>query len=165
MIKLGRFSGATFAVALLVCAFPVATSSQDKNAPSNAPANVFLQDEIVKLQGDSLAIKQELEQNLALINKRLDGIDRRLDDIDRLIAQRGTVGARPAPGASPDGQFDYSDVQSCCRRITCHVPRRGYVYDREPCCRYADRPVRHVDHPRGIYHPQPCCRYAYRELD
>jgi hypothetical protein len=35
MIKLGRFSGAMFAAALLLCAFPVATGGQDKNAASN----------------------------------------------------------------------------------------------------------------------------------
>jgi len=78
MIKLGRFSVAMPAAALLLCAFAVA--SQNKNAPSNVeknpPSSVVLEDHFEKLQADFLKIKQELEQKLDTTNRRLDGIDR-----------------------------------------------------------------------------------------
>jgi hypothetical protein len=177
MIKLGSFLGAMFAAALLLCAFPLPTGGQDKTAPSNpppnAPSNVVIEDQFVKLQAaflklqaDFLKTKQELEQ-------KIDTINRRLDSIDQLLSVRGGTGGDssvlpPAPGAVSalsDGRSDYSDLQSCCRHVNYHVPCCGYVYHREPCCRDAYHRVRHVYHPRRIYHPQPCCRYASRELD
>ena len=169
MIKLGRFSVAMLVAALLFCAFAVA--SQDKNAPSNVeknpPSNVVLEDHFEKLQADFLKIKQELEQKLDTTNRRLDSIDQLI-----LSVRRGTVDESsvlpPASSALPalsDGRSDYSDLQSCCRRINYHVPCSGYVYHHEPCCRVTYHRVKHVYHPKRIYHPQPCCRYAYRELD
>src|SRR5215469_13252128 len=173
MIKFGRFSGAMFAAALLFCAFPVPTGGQDKNAPSNAeknPPNVILEDHFEKLQAnflklqiDFLKTKQELEQ-------KIDTINRRFDSIDQLQSVRGgTVGESPVSPSTlavlSDGRSDYSDLQSCCRRINYHVPCSGYVYHREPCCIVTYHRVKHVYHPKRIYHPQPCCRYAYRELD
>jgi hypothetical protein len=153
-MRLGRFSGATFAAALLLCAFPVATSSQDKNAPSNVEKNLeVLEDNFeklkAKLDADLLKTKRELEQ-------RIDAINRRLDDllIAQLSVRRGAVN-EPSP--------DYGNLQSCCRHINYPVP--VYVYHHEPCCRDDYHRVRHVYHPTRIYHPQPCCRYASHELD
>ena len=185
MIKLVGFSGAMFAAGLLLCAFAVA--SQDKDAPSNVgktpPSNVVLEDHFEKLQADFLKTKQELEQKLDAINRRLDSMDREqkldttnrtLDNIDRLIlsTRGGTVDESsvlpPDSSTLPalsDGRSDYSDLQPCCRRIKYHVPCCRYVYNHEQCCRDAYHRVRHVYHPRRIYHPQPCWRYAYRELD
>jgi hypothetical protein len=164
MIKLGRFSGAMFAAALLLCAFPVATSSQDKTAPSTSPSNphsnVFLEDEFEKLQIEFRKSKQDLE-------RKIDTIDQKLNSLIAQLPVRGNESpALPSP--SPvwfDGRSSYSDSQSCCRHINYHIPCCGYVYHHEPCCREAYHRVRHVYHPRQIYHAQPCCRYAYRELD
>jgi hypothetical protein len=175
MINLGRFSGTILAAALLLCAFPVATGGQDKNAPSNVekntPSNVVIEERFEKLRFDFLKSKQELEE-------RLDAINRRLDSIDSLLGQvsvrRGSVdessvlpSASGALRALSDGRSDYSDLESCCRHINYHVPCCEYVYHHEPCCRHAyhrEPCCRHVYHPRRIY-PQPFCRYAYRELD
>jgi hypothetical protein len=151
MINLGRWSVAVFAGALLLCAFPGATGSQEKTPPPNAVTELNIE----KLHTDFDSYKKDLEQ-------KLKEIEQRLDRIESLIYQRNHVPRSP----ESDGRTGDSDLEWCCRHINHAGPCCGPVDQREPCCRHAYREpcckhVYHVYHPRQVYRPRPCCGYAY----
>jgi hypothetical protein len=71
MINLGRLSGATFAAALLLCAFPGATGGQEKTVPS-----------ILAIALDLEKLRTEFDSSKKNLEERLDRLERRLDRIE-----------------------------------------------------------------------------------
>jgi hypothetical protein len=145
MINLGRLSGAMFAAALLLCAFPDAIAGQEKTPPPNA-----------------LTELAAIELNVEKLRTELDAFKRdlgnRIKDIEqKLVDQQKYVQRSP----ESDGKTGDGDLQSCCRHINHSVPCCGYVYHHEPCCRHTYYP-RRVYHPdRYAHHPTPCRVAAY----
>jgi hypothetical protein len=135
MINLGRLSGATFAAALLLCAFSDAIGGQEKTPPPSALTDLAVTElNVEKLRTEFDAFKRDL--------------DKRIKDIEQtLIDQQKQIQRSP----DSDGRTRDGDLESCCRHINHSVPCCRYVYYHEPCCR-------HIYHPRQVYHPD---RYAY----
>ena len=142
MINLGRLSGAVFAAALLLCAFPDAIGGQEKTPPPSVLTDlVAIELNVERLRTDFDAFKRDL--------------DKRVKDIEQtLIDQQKHV--PPEYSKTGDG-----DLEWCCRHINHSVPCCRCVYYHEPCCRhtYHSRPVYHPD--RYAYHPAPCRVAAY----
>jgi hypothetical protein len=105
MINLGRLSGATFAAALLLCAFPDAIVGQEKTPPPNALTDLAVTElNVEKLRTEFDAFKRDL--------------DKRIKDIEQTLIDQQKYVARPLP---------------CCRYVYHHEPCCRYAYHPTPC--------------------------------